>query len=427
MQQVENLIYRDFLPKDRGKWGHGWPIGARNQILNRSNGNFCRLMWTVDSPDSLSLYIHFPWCVRKCPYCDFNSHLKKSEIDEAGYIDVLLKDFRSHLERINTRTISSIFLGGGTPSLFSGRGLSTLIDAISREIQFDQELEITLEANPGTTESDHFERYLEAGINRLSLGVQSFNDDQLKALGRIHDSKTARSAICDAIAAGFTNINLDLMFGLPGQTLSSAMEDCTSALQFDTTHLSFYQLTIEPNTLFAKYPPHLPDPDDMVDMQNALMALIADHGYQRYEVSAFAADDQRCRHNLNYWEFGDYLGIGAGAHSKLTTNGNIKRIWKQKHPTRYMQNVEQGVIYSEESVLNREDVLFEFLLNGLRLKQGFSVDSFERRTGLSRKVLKDALHGPWENGWITEADGNIRCSEQGYWFIDEILTQLVPE
>jgi oxygen-independent coproporphyrinogen-3 oxidase len=382
----------------------------------------------------LSLYIHFPWCIRKCPYCDFNSHELRGEIDEPRYLDTLktdlLDDLSNHAVKNpdtgKNRKLESIFLGGGTPSLFSASAMSELIAFIKDHIEAAPDLEVTLEANPGALEHSKFESYLEAGINRLSLGVQSFNDASLKQLGRIHNADNARTAIGQAQSAGFMNMNMDIMYGLPGQTIEQLRNETDEAANFDTNHLSFYQLTVEPNTLFHKHPPKLPDDDKVMEMQEFLTSRLSKAGFERYEVSAYSQPGHQCRHNLNYWNFGDYMGIGAGAHSKLTTESGITRNWKAKLPRAYMSEHEDGKHHSNITYVTPQSLLFEFMLNALRLKKGFHLDIFESRTGLHRNVAIAALKKTSDQSLISIDEETVSCSDRGYLFIDEILQQLLP-
>ena len=401
--------------------------------------------YTYTSPDKclinklmrvppLSLYIHFPWCIKKCPYCDFNSHalkgvfLEKKQEDE--YIDALIADFVADIAAdvvvAEERKLISIFMGGGTPSLFSAKSLATLLGEIKQHIEFDPGIEITLEANPGTLEHDQFEGYLGAGINRLSLGIQSFNNRQLKILGRVHDSQAAKNAIQAAKTAGFENFNLDLMYGLPNQSVDMAVRDCLQAIRFSPTHLSFYQLTIEPNTRFHQFPPSLPNDAQQIEIQTTLQNILSQYGYRQYEVSAYAQPTHECRHNLNYWQFGDYLGIGAGAHSKLTRNNQVMRSWKQKHPASYMAHIENNTAYKTETRVPEKDFLFEFMMNALRLKDGIKLTTLQQRTGLSDNMAIAALQHDINQKLVVVSDEYIRCTEQGYLFIDEILQGLVP-
>lgn len=350
----------------------------------------------------LSLYIHIPWCIKKCPYCDFNSHAVKDSILEEHYVKKLMADLKADLPYVQNRKLHSIFIGGGTPSLFSAKAYETLFDTIFKWITPKENIEITLEANPGTVEQQRFKDYHAVGINRLSIGCQSFNPEHLKILGRIHDKNQALRAADAACKAGFTNFNLDLMFALPSQTIAEALEDLTTAISLNPTHLSWYQLTLEPNTLFHKFPPALPDDELMADMFAAGQALLADHHFLQYEVSAYAQKNQQCQHNLNYWQFGDYLGIGAGAHSKLTnfstfSTGKIHRLLKHKHPKTY---IEADNFISEAIEIAESALPFEFMLNALRLNQPISSHLFETRTGLSFAVIKPNIEKAINKGLL---------------------------
>ncbi len=383
-------------------------------------------MDTDEGAIPLSLYIHFPWCAKKCPYCDFNSHTFSGDFPEQRYIDSLKTDFDTDVRQLNPgRRLSSIFLGGGTPSLFRGKSIAALLGFIQQKIEFVPDMEITLEANPGTLEYDRFETYLEAGVNRLSIGVQSFNNRHLDVLGRIHNAEAADHAITHARRAGFNNLNLDIMFGLPGQTQAMALDDCVRAMAHSPEHLSLYQLTLEPNTWFHRYPPDLPDEDMRADMQDAIANQLDQSGYTRYEVSAYARPGRQCVHNLNYWQFGDYLGIGAGAHSKVTDSDGITRSWKQKRPETWMTSVSAGKPYCYPKRVAQDDILFECLLNALRIKNGIDVNMFERRTGLRMKAATRSLAGPIAQDLLQISGNRIRCTEKGYRFIDEILQQLL--
>lgn len=369
----------------------------------------------------LALYIHVPWCIRKCPYCDFNSHHAPANLPEQQYIQALLADLSQELPQIWGRRLESIFIGGGTPSLFSAESMDELLSGIRALTPFRPNIEITLEANPGTFEQEKFKGFREAGINRLSVGIQSFNPQHLQALGRVHNQAEALKAAEVARYAGFDNFNLDLMFGLPKQTLEEAMADLQQAIALQPTHLSWYQLTLEPNTLFYKHPPILPDDDLLVDMQYTGQALLQQAGFEQYEVSAYAKQLQ-CRHNLNYWEFGDYLGIGAGAHGKITDPfGQVTRHQKYRQPAQYLQQVAQGQARSETQILSTEDLKFEFMLNALRLKTGFSLDLFTERTGLSPKTLQAPLAFAEEKGWLTIQDRQVRTTELGWQFLNTVI------
>ncbi len=389
---------------------------------------------SADGAPPLALYVHFPWCVKKCPYCDFNSHALRDEgdgsvIDQRGYIDALIRDLEFDLGRYPcARSLSSIFLGGGTPSLFGGAAIGALLGEIRARLAFADDIEITLEANPGAVEHDDFAAYRAAGVNRLSLGAQSFDDAQLKTLGRAHTADEARRAIQAALDAGFANLNLDLMYGLPGQTPASARRDLESALAFAPAHLSLFRLTIEPNTRFHRHPPALPGDGRIMAIQRGLHGLAGRHGYRRYEVSAYAKPGRRCRHNLNYWQFGDYLGIGAGAHGKITHGGEISRYWKHKHPKRYLESAgdQRGRGIGATRSVAGDEALFEFLLNSLRLTDGFDAALIPQRTGRETGEATALLAGAIRRRLVVLDGGRIRCSRKGYWFLDEILQQALP-
>ncbi|MCY4314302.1 MAG: radical SAM family heme chaperone HemW [Gammaproteobacteria bacterium] len=378
-----------------------------------------------DNLDNFSLYVHFPWCIRKCPYCDFNSHESRGEIDEHRYIESLIRDFDHSIAEFKQRSITSIFLGGGTPSLFSGKSLGRLIKHVTEGVNCEDDLEVTLEANPGALEHDQFARYLDAGINRLSLGVQSFDDGCLTRIGRIHDSNAARMALDNARKSGFRNINIDMMFGLPDQSLELAIRDCENAIACDPEHVSCYQLTLEPNTWFYVHPPALPDHDLLYLMQTELQALFEDHGFMQYEVSAYAKHGKQCKHNLHYWTFGDYLGIGAGAHSKILAEDGVLRIWNEKHPRNYQDKVTNGTSWKNHQPVNRDDLLVEFMMNALRIRKGISLDLFERRTLLSRGELLTHAQAFCDEGLLLLENDQMQCTEQGYLFIDEIIERMI--
>ena len=374
----------------------------------------------------LSLYIHIPWCVRKCPYCDFNSHQAGEAIDERAYVNALLADFEQELELHGQQELHSLFFGGGTPSLFSAEAVNNIIEGVADRTAISARAEITLEANPGTFEQQRFADYRSAGINRLSIGIQSFNDDQLDRLGRRHNGSEAIRAIETAHTAGFDNINLDLMFGLPGQNIEQAIADARTACQFQPAHVSHYQLTIEPNTYFYKHTPTLPDIDASWEMQQRCHDTLNEHGYTRYEVSAFSKTDKHSRHNMNYWTFGDYIGIGAGAHGKLTRSGrsSIRRRWKQRQPSRYMKQATRGEACSGSSELKREDILFEFLMNALRLRKGFSYELFEQRTGISRQHLLEACSNI-DDSLLVITETGVTTSRRGFDFLNEVLSNFL--
>lgn len=372
---------------------------------------------------SLSLYLHFPWCVRKCPYCDFNSHELRGELPEQQYINALLAELDFHLPAIWGRPIRSIFMGGGTPSLFSAAMLDHLLCQLRARLNFSPECEITLEANPGTMEQHKFRDFRAIGINRLSIGIQSFAEDQLKRLGRIHDRQQAVTAAETAHHAGFDNFNLDLMYGLPGQTVAEAMADISQAIALAPTHLSHYQLTIEPNTAFAHQPPSLPTENLIADIENVCRTQLADANYTQYEISAFAQPNRQSRHNLNYWQFGDYLGLGAGAHSKVTqvAQQQILRHWNSKHPRDYLQHAGTPQVIAETRQLADADKILEFMMNTLRLHQGFTPALFTERTGLSLLDVQSQLHTAMARGLIELNGDTIRPTEQGRRFLNNLL------
>lgn len=379
-------------------------------------------------PIPLSLYVHLPWCVRKCPYCDFNSHATDGPLPEDEYVSALILDLESELPHIWGRRIESVFIGGGTPSLFSAKALDTLLDALRARLPLRPDLEITLEANPGTFEQARFADYRQLGINRLSIGVQSFDEDALKRLGRIHGGTEARRAAEIAYAAGFDDFNLDLMFGLPGQTLASAAHDIETALSFAPTHLSYYQLTLEPNTLFHVNRPVLPDEELIAEMHSSAQSRLANRGYSQYEVSAYALAGRPCRHNLNYWNFGDYVGIGAGAHGKITqpSNGTITRRWKFRQPAQYMEAARKGAPAGGESLINSDERAFEFMLNALRLREGFTLSLFEQRTGLPRAQIQNTLQTALERNLIEYEGGRVHPSPLGWDFLNDLMGLFLP-
>ncbi|MCW2294790.1 oxygen-independent coproporphyrinogen-3 oxidase [Pseudomonas sp. BIGb0408] len=373
----------------------------------------------------LSLYIHIPWCVRKCPYCDFNSHAAGPNLPEEAYVDAMLADLDSDLQHAHGRPLTSIFFGGGTPSLFSAKALGRLLEGVERRIPFASDIEITLEANPGTFEQEKFAAYRRLGINRLSIGVQSFQAEKLKALGRIHDGDEAIRAADMARAAGFDNFNLDLMHGLPDQSLDDALGDLRIAIAQAPTHLSWYQLTVEPNTVFWNQPPVLPEDDTLWDIQEAGQALLAEHGYGQYEVSAYAQPGRAARHNLNYWTFGDFLGIGAGAHGKLSTpDGRISRTWKTRLPKDYLDPAKH---YSAgERLLSADELPFEFLMNVLRLSDGCSAELFSQRTGLPLQQLAAAREQAERRGLLQEDPARLTATREGQLFLNDLLQYFLP-
>ena len=372
----------------------------------------------------LSLYIHFPWCIQKCPYCDFNSHAVKQSVPEQAYIDALLRDLNADLEFLgNSRPISSIFMGGGTPSLFSPAALRRLLDELSRRLVLADDCEITLEANPGTFESAKFQEFRALGINRLSIGIQSFQDRHLQKLGRVHSASEAKAAVEIAVKAGFDNFNLDLMFGLPDQTEAEALSDLQTAISLAPSHISFYQLTLEPNTYFHKFPPKLPEDDLIFSIQQQCQQRLAACGYQQYEVSAYAKPGKQCRHNRNYWQFGDYLGIGAGAHGKTSRAlpDDIIRTTKPKHPDLYLQDPTQ----SQRQAIAREQLPLEFAMNHLRLKTGFDLADFHTTTGLTPDRLEPGLSTCLEQGLLIGEGTHFQCSAKGWDFLDLVLEKFV--
>jgi oxygen-independent coproporphyrinogen-3 oxidase len=377
------------------------------------------------SQPPLSLYIHIPWCVEKCPYCDFNSHKAGASIPEGEYIAALIADLESSLPLIWGRRIATIFIGGGTPSLLSGEAVDQLLTAVRTRVLVQPDAEITLEANPGTAEAGRFAAYREAGVNRLSLGIQSFNPKHLKALGRIHDADEARHAIALA-ARHFERFNLDLMYGLPQQTLAEAMTDIDTALSFAPKHLSCYQLTLEPNTLFAAEPPTLPEGDLCADMQEAIEAWLAAAGYRHYETSAFARPGYECQHNLNYWLFGDYLGIGAGAHGKLTMHDRVLRQMRWKQPAQYLKQVATSQPVHEEHDVAADDLPFEFMMNALRLTEGFDPSLFEARTTLPLIGIEATLRQAESDGLIKRGLRQIAPTLRGQRFLNELLRRFLP-
>ena len=376
-------------------------------------------------PPPLSLYIHIPWCVKKCPYCDFNSHEHKESQNftdlESMYVDALIKDLEYSLPKIWGRKIHSIFFGGGTPSLFSGKAIQKILSQVRALTPILYDAEITLEANPGAIDSNHFESYKEAGVTRVSLGIQSFNDVHLKALGRIHDSSEAKKGIEIALRH-FDEVNLDLMYALPHQTLDEAIDDAKTATSFYTQHLSFYHLTIEPNTFFFKHPPKLPLDDESAEMQETIEGILSQHGYEHYETSAFAKPKSQCEHNLNYWQFGDYLGIGAGAHSKLTFHDKMSRESRYKNPKQYMEKVVTQHMIESETIIHESDLAFEFMMNHLRLIDGFSIQSFEDKTRLNISAIDKELKAAIDKKLITMDHEMIKPTLLGQRFLNDLLS-----
>lgn len=375
----------------------------------------------------LSLYIHFPWCVKKCPYCDFNSHTLKQDLPEEEYISQLLKDFKAELPRIKHRKIHSIFMGGGTPSLFSPKSIKYLLKTIKDHMEFENPgCEITLEANPGTVEQERFSGFLDAGINRLSLGIQSFSPDKLKKLGRIHDDIAAFRAIESAKSAGFTNFNLDLMHGLPSQTLEEALKDIDFAIQSKAPHISWYQLTLEPNTLFYQKKPVLPSENILNHIYTSGHHIFKHHKYNHYEISAYSHKGVECRHNVNYWEFGDYIGIGAGAHGKITdlSSQKIIRTLKPKHPKEYMNTKDFSAIPSEH--IQDNHLAFEFMLNSLRLEKPISWNFFSERCFLDKKSILAIMERLHQKNLMIYDDNIFELTDLGRRFLNDVLTEFLP-
>lgn len=366
---------------------------------------------------TIALYVHFPWCTRKCPYCDFNSHAVTNGIPESAYIQQLLLDLDQDLSLLeDPPCITSIFFGGGTPSLFQPEAISNLLAGVKQRVALDPLAEITLEANPGTTDYAKFAGYVQAGVNRLSMGVQSLNDVQLKALGRIHSADDARQAFLAARSAGFENINIDLMHGLPGQTLAAAMDDLQQALDLGPEHLSWYQLTIEPNTSFFRYPPTLPNDDALWSIYSAGLLRLAAHGFERYEISAFATKERFSAHNLNYWQFGNYLGIGAGAHGKLQSQGQLVRTTKTRVPADYLK-----APHRRSLPIDKDSLVLEFLMNSLRLTRGFEWTTFEKNTGLSRIDLDRFIAKGRDKGLLTLTPTGLQPTTKGLQFLNDLL------
>ncbi len=388
-------------------------------------------MFRFATPPPLSLYVHFPWCVRKCPYCDFNSHALRENLDEEQWIDALLVDLDRELPAVAERQIVSIFFGGGTPSLFRPESVARLLTGIRARLPLVANCEITLEANPGTVEQGRFQAYRAAGINRLSLGIQSFDDDKLRALGRIHDGREARAAVVAAHGADFPELNLDLMFALPGQTPEQMQADLAQAIALSPSHLSFYQLTIEPNTAFAHQPPPLPDEDTAFVMQERAREQLQAAGFEAYEISAWSRPGHRCLHNLNYWKFGDYLGIGAGAHGKITDMqaGCIRRRVKPRHPRDYLRAVFNGESdpVGHTRTLTPADARFEFLLNALRLTDGFDIATFEAHTGLPWPEADPTIATALAEGWLEQSGDWLRPTERGRLFLNDVQVLFLPE
>jgi len=379
------------------------------------------------TPPPLALYVHLPWCVRKCPYCDFNSHRAGDNVPKERYIHALLADLGREAANAAGRELHSIFLGGGTPSLFSPGEINRVLQAVRQNFKLAANAEITMEANPGTVECGSPRDYREAGITRLSIGAQSFDDDMLTALGRIHNAADIRRAVQDVRQAGFDNFNIDLMHGLPGQTVEMALADLAAAVALLPTHISWYQLTLEPNTVFYARPPkNLPDDDLAFDIQESGQALLREHGFEQYEISAYARDGRYCRHNLNYWNFGDYLAVGAGAHGKLTTPAGVHRYQKPANPLQYMLQQEMSAVDVEMTPLPAEDLVFEFMLNALRLNAGFQEKDFIARTGLTAADLVTASKTAREKELIERnGDGSWQPTDLGRRFLNDLQSEFM--
>ena len=371
----------------------------------------------------LSLYVHIPWCVKKCPYCDFNSHVAKDNIPEQEYVAALIEDLKADLHWVQGRKLHSIFIGGGTPSLFSGSAIEAILIAAESLIGFQPHIEITLEANPGTFEQNKFADFYHAGINRLSIGVQSFDDAHLTRLGRIHDSGQALRAISTARSVGFDNFNIDLMHGLPDQTIDQAKTDLKLAMDAGAVHISWYQLTIEPNTEFFSRPPRLPVDDRLSDIQQAGMSMLRENQFDQYEVSAFALDNKKASHNMNYWEFGDYLGIGAGAHGKITLSEQkqIIRTAKTRQPNHYLDRVGDPITTQKSIAI--DEIALEFMMNGLRLKDGVPANFFPQRTGMSHETIKTVVSRLQSQGLLEQSSAHYRTTKLGYQFLNTVLEQ----
>jgi oxygen-independent coproporphyrinogen-3 oxidase len=374
----------------------------------------------------LSLYVHLPWCIKKCPYCDFNSHeMRASEMPEQRYLDALMADLEAALPLVWGRTVHSVFIGGGTPSLFSPEAIDRLLGGIRARLRLEPDCEVTLEANPGTFEKDRFRAFRAAGVTRLSVGVQSFNDGFLQALGRVHDRAQALAAVEEA-AQAFDTFNLDIMYALPGQTLADLKKDMATALALAPPHISIYHLTIEPNTYFAKFPPVIPEDDTAYDMLDLITDMTGEAGLSRYEVSAYARPGHRCLHNLNYWQFGDYLGLGAGAHSKLSFAHRVVRQVRFREPGLYMEKALAGHCVAQDEEVSRADLPFEFMLNALRLKDGFSLQQFCERTGLAMTAIQKGLEEAERKGLIERDLARVKPSVRGFDLLNDLQSLFLP-
>lgn len=410
------------------------PIDAISPLLNETT------LSGLKNPPPLSLYIHIPWCVKKCPYCDFNSHESRQAIPEKRYVAALIADLEQSVPRVYGRKIKSVFFGGGTPSLFSADSINEILSAVRMLTPLEYDAEITLEANPGTVDIAHFQGYKQAGVNRISLGIQSFHADYLRALGRVHDDKQAIAAAELALSI-FERVNLDMMYALPNQTLEHALQDARQAVSLNPDHLSFYHLTLEPNTPFYRTPPSLPDDDLSADMQEKIEYLLAQNGYEHYETSAFCKPsvhhkNSQARHNLNYWQFGDYLGIGAGAHSKLSFHDKITRETRYKHPKAFMENAERAAAQNSISpengavdstwTIDQKDLGFEFMMNALRLNNGFETKLFQERTGMPWEAVSVRVAEALKKGLVTQnlhhVNGRIEPTPLGQRYLNDLLS-----
>ncbi len=385
------------------------------------------------TPPPLALYVHIPWCVKKCPYCDFNSHTAPQGLPQKEYVAALMADLeldlREYAGALHGRSIGSVFFGGGTPSLFAPESIAEILDGAAQRMAFVDGCEITLETNPGTVEHGRFDGYRRAGVNRISFGVQSFDDDKLKRLGRIHNAGEAEYAVKSAQDAGLDNLNLDLMYALPTQSLAGALADVDKAIALQPTHLSHYQLTLEPNTAFAANPPSLPEDDDAWDMQEACQARLAAAGYAQYETSAYAQAQRQCAHNLTYWHFGDYLGIGAGAHAKLSdgSSNTVRRRWKVRAPNAYLSHAGTPRAVGGDDAVAPEQLPFEYMLNALRLCAGFELADFERCTGIAREALAQPLAQARARGWLTGQGDRVAPTELGRRFLNDVIALFLPD
>ena len=378
-------------------------------------------------PEIIGVYVHLPWCVRKCPYCDFNSHVVPAVLPETRYVNAIKRDLNFSAAALAGRRVGSVFLGGGTPSLFAGRAIEAILVALGETLEIVTNAEITLEANPGAVEAARFEEFFAAGVNRLSLGAQSFADSSLQALGRIHTAAEIHRAIGAARSAGFDNINLDLMYGLPDQTSAAALQDIDQAISWDVRHLSHYQLTLEPDTHFFRFPPPVPDEDTIVEMEQLCRARLGAAGYQRYEVSAYAQPGCQAVHNLNYWHFGDYLGLGAGAHSKLTSAGRVQRSMRRRNPTSYMRYAGGSDALVDQRSLGDDDLVFEFMLNRLRLTAPLTPEEFVTATGLPFEILQEALDRLQSEGLMRSTPHGWAATPRGGELLNEILGRFLPQ